>query len=805
MDTDPDLIRTTAGELRDLHRVSNQAPEAIAAWQHITALAAWLDRARASCADPEPEATKAADWLLDNDYQVLRAARQIREDLPRAFYRRLPRLAGPGNDEGLPRIFYLAHGLLRACRLQVSLSAAVRFIRAYQEEAPLTIAELWAFPTMLRLACLELLVAAFARLVPGLKPPFALSSCVAMLGPLDDTECVSRALGNLGVIDTVSWNDFFDSSSQVEAILQTDPAQIYARMDFESRDRYRKVIEQLADDVARPETDVAREVINLAKAADPSQQAGHVGHWLIGHRRDETETAIGYHPSLAASARGWAQRHPGRLYASALVITGVAALLPPAFYLASADAGPLGWTFGILLAVLPASILSVAVVHWVITLLVRPRVLPKLDLKNGIPPECATAVVMPIIIGATSEVPGLIERLELHWLSNPDATLRFVLLSDHTDAPAEHMPGDDAVDEALVDGIRRLNGRYGQGGDGPFHLLHRARRFNAAEGSWMGWERKRGKLEQFNRLVLGDQTPAFPLQEGDTEALRGRRFVVTVDADTILPPGAVNRLVSALAHPLNSPVIDAATGRVRSGYTVIQPRAEIRPDSGMRSLFAQLATGDTAIDIYSRAVSDVYQDLFGAGSYVGKGIYEVAPFQAGLDARVPENALLSHDLFEGAHGRVALASDIVVYEGFPAGYLEFSRRWHRWVRGDWQLLPWLFRRVPAAHGQRVENPLSTLDRWKILDNLRRSLVPIALVALLVAGWLILPGSPWVWTLVAIAPLGIALFTEVLSDFARGRPRELMRGTWRRLTEHAGRWGLTIVFLTQDATDRKSVV
>jgi cyclic beta-1,2-glucan glucanotransferase len=797
MDSDPDQIATTARELREQHRITSHAPQAIAAWQHIDEMAAWLVRARACCAAPEPEATKAAEWLLDNDYQVLRSARQIRQDLPRAFYARLPPLAGP-EHEALPRVFCLAHGLLRACRLQVSLAAAVRFVQAYQEEAPLTIAELWAFPTMLRLACLELLVAGFARLVPKLRSPFALSPCVAMLGPMDDTESVSRALANLVVIASISWKDFFDSTSHIEAILQGDPANVYARMDFGTRDRYRNVVEELADDAACSETDVARQVVGLAQASGTRHQSEHVGHWLIGRRRGEVEAALGYRPSLVTATHRWMLHRSGWLYASALVITGVTALLPPALYLAMVHARPSAWAVGLLLAVLPASILSVAVVHWLVTLLVPPRVLPKLDLEQRIPPECATAVVMPVIIGSTAEVPGLIERLELHWLASPDPTLRFVLLSDHTDAPAEHMPGDGAVAQVLVDGIRRLNGRYGQGLDGPFHLLHRARRFNPAEGCWMGWERKRGKLEQFNHLVLGDETPAFPLQEGKTEALHGVRFVVTVDADTTLPPGTVNRLVSALAHPLNSAERDAATGRVRSGYTVIQPRVEIRPESSMRSLFARLATGDTAIDIYSRAVSDVYQDLFGAGSYVGKGIYEVAPFQLSLEARVPENALLSHDLFEGAHGRVALASDIVVYEGFPAGYLEYSHRWHRWVRGDWQLLPWLFRRVPDAQGQRVGNSLPVLERWKILDNLRRSLIPLALVAFAVAGWLVLPGSAWVWTFFTLAPLGVCLVTEVLSDLARGRPRGMMRGTLRRFTEHAGRWGLAIVFLIQDA-------
>ncbi|HAK63976.1 MAG TPA: cellobiose phosphorylase, partial [Alphaproteobacteria bacterium] len=274
-----------------------------------------------------------------------------------------------------------------------------------------------------------------------------------------------------------------------------------------------------------------------------------------------------------------------------------------------------------------------------------------------------------------------------------------------------------------------------------------------------------GKLEQFNDFVLGGDVSAYSVMEGNLEALRGVRFVVTLDADTILPPGSVSRLAGALAHPLNIAKFDENNGRVRSGYTIIQPRVEISPLTGSRSLFTQLYAGDTAIDIYSRAVSDVYQDLFGSGIFVGKGIYEVASFHRSLQGRTPENALLSHDLFEGVHGRTALASDIVLYEGFPSEYREYTRRWHRWVRGDWQLLPWLAAQAPGQNGTRLANRLSWLDRWKIIENFRRSLNPFSLVLLAAAGWFVLPGSPWVWTVLALAAPGAFVFTELVTGLA----------------------------------------
>ncbi|MCK9994351.1 MAG: cyclic beta-1,2-glucan synthetase, partial [Alphaproteobacteria bacterium] len=757
----------------------------------------WLERAREAAATAEPDATKAAEWLLDNDYQVERAAKQIQEDMPPQFYRNLQSLT-TAEEKGLPRVFVLAHGLLQASRLQLSLAASVQFVRAYQEEAPLTIAELWAFPTMLRLACLEILVAAFARLFPDLAPPFAPSHCAVCVGPFDDTESVARAIANLGVIASIQWKGFFESTSQVEAILQRDPAKVYPRMDFETRDRYRQSVEKLARGARQSEWTVAETLLVQSSASGAGPQCNHVGYWLLGDGRKTFEAALGYRAPLMDRCGLWLKRHAEPLYLSAIAIAGVAGLILPAFYLSAVGASPALWGTGIALTLLPAWGLGLTLVHWIVTLIVPPRVLPKLDFTEGIPPDCATVVVMPVLVASVLEVPGLLDRLEAHRLANADTSLQFALLSDHADGPQERMPGDTEVEQALINGVKELNHRYGREGLEPFHLLHRPRRYNPSEECWMGWERKRGKLEQFNDFVLSGDASAYSVCEGNLEALHGIRFVVTVDADTILPPGSVSRLVGALAHPLNKAEFDATSGRVRSGYTIIQPRVEISPESGGSSLFTRLYAGDTAIDIYSRAVSDVYQDLFRSGIFVGKGIYEVASFNRSLRGRTPENALLSHDLFEGVHGRAALASDIVLYEGFPSGYREYTQRWHRWVRGDWQLLPWLAKKVPGQDGVLLANRLSWLDRWKIIENFRRSLHPLSLVLLAAAGWFVLPGSPWVWTFLTLAAPGAFVFTELVTGLAHGRRRGAVRSLLGRLADHIGRWFLAIAFLVQDA-------
>lgn len=788
----------SADEIATRHQLTGLISKSVPlpVWTHLDAMKAWLTRARQAAAHADQNAGSAAEWLLDNDYQIQRAILQISEDLPREFYGKLPGLAEGGL--GRPRIHQLAHGLVQASHLQVSLTTAIPFVERYQKKMPLSIAETWAFPTMLRIVCLELLVTGFTRLFPQVDPPFPVDETPdASTAAIDDTECVARAIANLAVIATIQWNDFFDRTSRVEAILRRDPAGIYPRMDFDTRDRYRHAVEQLAEQSKLPEWDVAQRALRQCHSSDEAP-SGHVGYWLIDAGRPLFADALDPRPWTPGSVLRRVLRYPGVLYAAALLCAGLAAFALPALYLASSETPPGHWLLGIVLTLLPASIISITFVNWLVTQITPPRVLPKLALKKGVPKDCATAVVVPALVARVSDVAPLIQRLEAHRLANPDTALAFVLLSDLADAATATLPGDAEIERTLVTGIEDLNARYSDAkGHGPFHLLHRPRLFNEAQGCWMGWERKRGKLEQFNGYVLrGDSTP-FSLTAGRTDALRRCRFVVTADADTRLPPSVVRRLVGTLAHPLNRAHFNPETGGVERGYTILQPRVELAPEATSQSLFARFYGGDTTIDIYSRAVSDVYQDLLGTGVFVGKGIYEVAAFERSLEGRIPENALLSHDLFEGLHGRAALVSDIIVYEGFPTGYLDFAGRWHRWVRGDWQILPWLFPFVPGRDKRWLRNRLGWFDRLKIFDNLRRSLVPASILALLLGGWFLLHGQPWVWTLLAVAAPGAYLFTDLVTGFSQGRRRGVMQRVLRRLTDHLGRWILAVAFLVSD--------
>ena len=456
-------------------------------------------------------------------------------------------------------------------------------------------------------------------------------------------------------------------------------------------------------------------------------------------------------------------------------------------------AGPFLTAVAAALALVPATTIGVALINALITHILPPRVLPKMDFRKGIPADCQTLVVVPALLTDPDDAAQLVSKLEIRRLANADPHLHFALLTDFSDAPQQTMPEDDALLQRACAGVQTLNAKYGNGQGGPFHLLHRRRQWNPAEGCWMGWERKRGKLMELNRLLAGDQHTSYVRHVGDPAVLRAIRFVITLDADTELPRDSARRLVATLAHPLNRAVFDVATGRVTAGYTILQPRIEGTSISAEVSRFSALVAGDSGLDPYTRAVSDLYQDLFGEGMYFGKGIYDPEAFERSLRGRVPENAILSHDLFEGIHGRTGFVADVVLFEEFSANYLTYSRRLHRWARGDWQLLPWLRRRVPLEGGGKGASCFSLISRWKILDNMRGSLFEPSLFAFLLLAWGWLPGSTSLWTLLALlVPAAPAFSGALLASLGRALPAFVPRRS------AIGRWMVQIVFLPHRA-------
>ena len=423
-------------------------------------------------------------------------------------------------------------------------------------------------------------------------------------------------------------------------------------------------------------------------------------------------------------------------------------LVAVALVLSGGSGGPVLLVVGVL-ALVPASDVAMALVNRLVTNSLGPGRFARLELADGVPTDLRTLVVVPTLLADEAGVEELVNRLEIHYLGNPDGDIRFALLSDWLDAPSETVEGDDELLAHAAAAIDRLNVRHGEapGGGARFLLFHRRRRWNERQGRWMGWERKRGKLHELDALLRGSPAGDF-LVRGRPASIPppGVRYVLTLDADTRLPRGVVARLVGTIAHPLNRPSFDPGTGRVVRGYGILQPRiTPTLPAEREASPFQRTFSGAAGIDPYASTVSDVYQDLFGEGSYTGKGIYEVDAFEQAMADRVPENTLLSHDLFEGTFARSGLVTDIELFDEFPSHYLESAARQHRWARGDWQLLPWILGRARDASGERSRRPLPSVARWKMVDNLRRTLSAPLTVATLVAAWT-LPGAAAVaWT------------------------------------------------------------
>ncbi len=575
---------------------------------------------------------------------------------------------------------------------------------------------------------------------------------------------MANSIVSLRAIANIDWRDFVEDASLAEAILRRDPAGVYASMTFGTRDRYRHVIERIARRTRLPELDVATAAIGAASAAaarsGPGAIDAHIGYHLIDAGQEPLEASLGYTPRFAERLRRLAHRSPSTTYLGAIFVCATLALgvvLQPLSH---------GAAWAVLLAVLlvlgPATDVAVAMVNQIVTLLFPPGRLPRLDFSRRVPAEHRTVVVVPILFANASAVEEALEHLEAQYLANDDPEIRFALLGDFLDAPEPHRPDDDAIVEAGVEGVRTLNASYmaKTSGSAPFYFFHRPRRFNTVDKVWMGWERKRGKLADFNAFLIGGGDDAFHITDGDLAWLKSVRFVITLDSDTVLPRDAAATLIGTIAHPLNRAVFDEGVGRVTRGYSILQPRVSVSLASANGSRYAAIFAGHPGVDPYTTAVSDVYQDLFAEGTYIGKGIYDVAVFEHATAGRFPENALLSHDLIEGSFARAALVTDVELFDDHPTRYLTSTRRLHRWIRGDWQLLPWLQSMIPGPRGQSV-NPLRGISRWKMLDNMRRSVTPVLTLAWLVAGWTVLPNAGVTWTATTLLAFAFQWYAPLL--------------------------------------------
>ena len=809
--------------------------------------------------------TPAGEWLLDNYHLVRAEIAQVRHDLPRSYYRELPRLVSR-DQVGDARVYAIAAELIRHSDSRLDRQQLSRFLDSFQSVAPLTIGELWAWPSMLKLALIEnlrrlaeeLLGARAARRaadvyverieaeVKSPSPPLSealhtayvvqLLRRVREFGPrlsevrrwldrhlsasgLSPEEAirsehqreataqvsVANVITSLRLCAQLDWSQHVESVSQVERVLQRDPAGVYARMDFLSRDRYRQAVEELADPSGEAQVRVALRAVEAARLAaeaeGPSARAAHVGYHLIGRGRRALEVDVGWRPLLVPGLRRFAFAHATSLYLGIITLLTLALVGAGFAYLRQWEVTLAQQLAVAFLLLLPASRLAIASTQRLAASFAPPRRLPRLDFQSGVPEDARTLVVVPTLLSSVEYVGQLIENLEVLALGNLDPRIHFAILGDFTDATAREMPDDGAIVAAARSGVEMLNARHGEGRGDRFFLFNRVRQWNQAEGTWMGWERKRGKLEELNRLLRGAKNTSFDVQVGDLAVLPQVRYCITLDSDTRLPRDVARKLIGIITHPLNRPRFDPTSSRVVEGYGILQPRVSVTTSSAAGSRFARLFAGHTGVDPYTTAVSDTYQDLFGEGTFTGKGLYDVDAFIASLKGRVPDNALLSHDLFEGLHARTGLVTDVELVDDYPSSVLAHARRQHRWTRGDWQILWWLFPWVPTRHGLK-RNLLPLISRWKILDNLRRSLLAPATVLLLVAAWTILPGSPAVWTLAVLATMAFSIWS-VLFEALRGPPlqqrwRFFLGELWEDGKTALAHLTLELTFLANDA-------
>ncbi|WP_343313311.1 glucoamylase family protein [Brucella sp. BE17] len=742
--------------------------------------------------------TPAAQWLLDNHYQVDKNVQQTRRDLPRRFIEQLPPYKTPvAKYEGMPRIFALAWLYVAHTDSNFSLKTLTAIVQGFQEVEPLKIGELWALPSAVRYFLIEnarrlalrvdrarnmrnlantaadtIVVADEASLGSVLAQytaaardsTFATHLLYRLRSASTDTAAAASwlerilheegsnaedaiveeharqstggvTMGNvirsLKSIDDIDWETWFETVNEVDAILRDHSD--FELLDFRSRNAYRVTIEKLARYSDMSEIDITWAALKLAEDDKSGQAAsqGSIAYYLSGDGRRELEKVCGYRAPFGTKAlRFYRGLGLFGLFIPTAIFTVLILLLVNYCMIRAGLSTDLRTLFT-LLAIFPAMDASYSLFNALVPWFVAPTRLIGFEYKEGLPEEARTLVAVPTFITTRDSVDEQLRNLEVHYLTNPRGEIYFALVSDWVDAKQEITPADMEIYDYAREEIDKLNVHY-TGSDQPrFFLIHRRRLFNEKQNVWMGWERKRGKLHELNLLLRGDHDTSF--YPPDERLPKDIKYVMTLDADTRLTPESVTNLAGKLSHPLNRPVIDEKSGKVVRGYGILQPRVTPSLTTGDEASFLQrVFSVNRGIDPYVFAVSDTYQDLLGEGTFTGKGLYDIDAFEAALKSRVPENTLLSHDLLEGGYARAALVSDVEVVEDYPTGYNVDVSRHHRWARGDWQLLPWLF---STSRG------VSATTRWKMVDNLRRSLNPILWIVAAVIGWTVLPLGP----------------------------------------------------------------
>jgi hypothetical protein len=793
----PEEPNVSESELRSAADALGRSLRLDAPGHSSEAIAKHLDglRARLKAAMPAWKAGTSTTELTPK-LELVESFRMFEAAAPRGetaaeVYREVP-IANLPPAGSLPQVIHIAGSYLAAADGIWSPKSLAIFMDQVQKHEPLLLREIQLLPDALKVAQLEFILnRADAVFAAGELPPIEQSP-------------FSAPIHSLRRMSQIEWRELLEPLIVFDAVLRQDPVGAYTGMEEETRASYRVRVAELARHSDTSELQTAQVALELAQAssridhgdARMARRKSHVGYYLVADGVRELKIRIGYHPPTMERLRDLIRAYNEEFYIlgtfvlALLLITAMILPLVP-----RNDFWPV--IAALLLALLPATQGAVDLVNGTVTALMKTEALPKLDFSKGIPADAATLVVVPTLLLNERQIEELLEELEARFLCNEDPNLHFALLTDMPDAATRPPdPDEGPLVDLAARAIDALNVKYADRKGGSFLLLHRHRAFNIRQGVWMGYERKRGKLLDLNKLLLGEMDN-FPRKVGPLGVLERIYYVITLDSDTQLPRGTAARMVGTMAHPLNRATIHPRLRIVTAGYGILQPRVGVSVSSASRSRMAALYSGETGFDVYARAVSDAYQDLFGEGIFTGKGIYDLAAFHQVLDHRFPRNALLSHDLIEGAYARAGLVSDIEVIDDYPSHYSAHTRRKHRWLRGDWQILRWLFNSVPDEYGRIVQNPISTISRWKILDNLRRSLIEPITFLLFVFGWFFLPGGALYWTitvLVLVLLPGIIQLGFNLSRTLVSRSFAAVRGAFSTLMSSLGITMLNLIFL-----------
>ncbi|ERI94105.1 glycosyltransferase family 36 [Clostridiales bacterium oral taxon 876 str. F0540] len=765
------------------------------------------------------EVVPAAEWMLDNLYLIEKEYKDIKHNMPVSYYRGLS-VIKKGILKGYPRIYHLAVELVSHTDGRADENSVETFLNAYQKNTMLTMGELWAFPIMIRIALIQNISKVACSITfsqeekkraDAVAEKIISSDNEELLGEkvkelieineklsvhfverllkvlrdngVDNTEVyrwideklelqqtsadkmialehqkqtgfqisIGNSITSIRQMGALNWRETFEKLSYVERLLRQDPAKIYDSMDFESRDYYRHKVEKLAKRINIEEAIVAKKALECAEScSEDIDYKKHIGFYLIDEGTDNLKSELNFKEKGYASIKRFIKNKSAKFYIGTIVISTIVLciLVLGIIRVRNRNIAEGIYIISFLAVLIPCSEIVISIFNWSINHLTSPRFVPKMEYKDGVPEEYSTVVVIPTLINNEERVRDLISDMEVYYLANQEKNFYYALLGDFKDSNSEHEENDNKIIEAALSDIKALNEKYSKDKEDTFFFLNRYRQYNEKENLWLGWERKRGKLVEFNSLLRGNESTSYNVISGDIKTLQKVKYVITLDADTELPRDIAKKLVGAMSHILNRPRMDYKNKRVLRGYGLMQPRVSVGSIAANKTMFSKIFSGETGIDMYTTAVSDVYQDLFGEGIFTGKGIYDIDVFNFMLKNEIPENTVLSHDLLEGSYVRSALITDVELIDGYPAYYNSSSMRLHRWVRGDWQIIKWITKK----------SPLNLISRWKIFDNLRRSLLAPSIIVLIILSFLILPHSDE-WIIIAL----LAIVCPILFD------------------------------------------